>query len=256
MRGGPDFCYTCGKIRHSERNCPNSSLGGTGQQDNQFGPWMRAGGGKLSPPKERKGRQPVNTSPNKQRWGFKEGELVPKPSDKELSERGQAAEEGNTSTVCGQTVGIVQANEISPNKKRWGFKDGELVPKFSETGLRERNQAAEEEHGQTADVNQVNDKDDKAKQAQLQSEMRLCGGQLNVVLEKSVEQSSKEVECSGEHASGGSIRGWGGNVQPQKIYMHKKQVEYSTDNQEITRRESETKAKQTSHREKESTAAG
>ena len=61
----------------------------------------------MSPQKERRGKQDASISPNKQRWGFKDGELVPKPSDRELSERVQAAEEGNTSTVCGQTVGIV-----------------------------------------------------------------------------------------------------------------------------------------------------
>ena len=41
----PDFCYTCGKIGHSERNCSDGIQLGKGHQDNQFGPWLRAGGG-------------------------------------------------------------------------------------------------------------------------------------------------------------------------------------------------------------------
>ncbi|XP_027178169.1 uncharacterized protein LOC113777336 [Coffea eugenioides] len=40
----PDFCYTCGKIGHSERNCSDGIQLGKGHQDNQFGPWLGAGG--------------------------------------------------------------------------------------------------------------------------------------------------------------------------------------------------------------------
>ena len=43
----PDFYYTCSKIGHSERNCSASVQVGKGQLDNQFGPWLRLGGGKL-----------------------------------------------------------------------------------------------------------------------------------------------------------------------------------------------------------------
>ena len=34
----PDFCYTCGKIGYSERNCTDSIQVEKGQADNQFGP--------------------------------------------------------------------------------------------------------------------------------------------------------------------------------------------------------------------------
>ncbi|XP_027150249.1 uncharacterized protein LOC113750482 [Coffea eugenioides] len=69
----PDFCYTCGTIGHGERNCTASIQVERGHLDNQFGPWLRAGEGKLSSQKERGSRQPVNISPNKQRWDLKMG---------------------------------------------------------------------------------------------------------------------------------------------------------------------------------------
>ena len=62
---GPDFCYTCGRIGHSERTCSASTLGRKGQQDNQFGPWLRAGGGKMLTQEERRGRQQANISQKK-----------------------------------------------------------------------------------------------------------------------------------------------------------------------------------------------
>lgn len=45
----PDFCYRCGRIGHSEKNCKVSVMTETGHLENQYGPWLRANGGKSSP---------------------------------------------------------------------------------------------------------------------------------------------------------------------------------------------------------------
>nr|XP_027098932.1 uncharacterized protein LOC113718215 [Coffea arabica] len=53
----PDFCYSCGRIGHSERSCGTSLSGNEGKKDNQYGNWMRAGNanGKMSPQKKQTG---------------------------------------------------------------------------------------------------------------------------------------------------------------------------------------------------------
>ncbi|XP_027171873.1 uncharacterized protein LOC113771491 [Coffea eugenioides] len=45
----PDFCYKCGIIGHSEKKCKNVVNIKKGQQENQYGPWLRAQMGKDPP---------------------------------------------------------------------------------------------------------------------------------------------------------------------------------------------------------------
>ncbi|XP_027098956.1 uncharacterized protein [Coffea arabica] len=47
-----DFCYSCGIIGHSERNCKEPAVVKSGQHQNQYGPWLRAVSSKGSPQKE------------------------------------------------------------------------------------------------------------------------------------------------------------------------------------------------------------
>ena len=70
----PDFCYKCGLIGHSERNCKCFISITKGKSENQFGPWLRANGGKASPQKE----QQSGYNPERSYWGFRNGELVPR----------------------------------------------------------------------------------------------------------------------------------------------------------------------------------
>ena len=53
---------------------------------------------------------------------------------------------------------------------------------------------SEEQHNLEDSEVTRDDRDAEEEQAQLEPETRLCGGQLNVVLEKVVEHSSKELE--------------------------------------------------------------
>ena len=48
---GPDFFYKCGIVEHSERNCKVFIFVSKRKLENQFGPWLRANGGKASPQK-------------------------------------------------------------------------------------------------------------------------------------------------------------------------------------------------------------
>ena len=72
----PDFCYHCGLIGHSERSCKTQIILSRGQSENQYGPWMRAGGGKLSPQKE--STYSHSKGNDKQHWLYRNGELIPK----------------------------------------------------------------------------------------------------------------------------------------------------------------------------------
>lgn len=66
----PDFCYKCGRIGHSERGCTIEVRIIKGQMENQFGPWLRPGGGKQSPRMKTKQNQGhVTKTPG----GMKEG---------------------------------------------------------------------------------------------------------------------------------------------------------------------------------------
>ncbi|CDP06234.1 unnamed protein product [Coffea canephora] len=69
----PDFCYSCGIIGHSEKNCKAPMVVKKGQHHNQYGPWMRVFGGRGSPQKE--SSQKIWT-PHKQVWKVRNGEMV------------------------------------------------------------------------------------------------------------------------------------------------------------------------------------
>ena len=81
-------------IGHSERGCKTQIILSRGQSENQYGPWMRAGGGKLSPQKEKSySNSKVN---DRQHWFYRNGELIPKFQtpilpQKELIEKSMAA---------------------------------------------------------------------------------------------------------------------------------------------------------------------
>ncbi|XP_027151970.1 uncharacterized protein LOC113752026 [Coffea eugenioides] len=79
----PDFCYSCGRIGHSERSCGTSLSGNEGKKDNQYGNWMRAGNanGKMSPQKKQTG---VIFNPQRRHWSYQNGDWVEK-------ERGETA---------------------------------------------------------------------------------------------------------------------------------------------------------------------
>ncbi|XP_027155881.1 uncharacterized protein LOC113756396 [Coffea eugenioides] len=81
----PDFCYKCGKIGHSDRTCKMHIALSKGQNENQYGPWMRAGGGKLSPQKE--SNSSYRKENEKQHWLYRNGELVPKYQSPSLQQR-------------------------------------------------------------------------------------------------------------------------------------------------------------------------
>ena len=44
-----------------------------------------------------------------------------------MRERGKAAEEGNTSKECDQTVGVIQVNEIVLSEEQHNLKDSEVI---------------------------------------------------------------------------------------------------------------------------------
>ena len=95
--------------------------------------------------------------------------MVPKTSGRELVERGQSSEYENTRKECRQIMGDRQRDAI-------------VTPKEQEN-MKEREEA-------------MDNRDGKEEQEQEKPERRLCGEQLNIVLEKVVEQSSKELEAA------------------------------------------------------------
>lgn len=66
----PDFCYKYGVIGHSERNCKVNVTINRRQNQNQFGPRMRAQGNRSVSQKE---ISHTIWTPNRQHWGFKKG---------------------------------------------------------------------------------------------------------------------------------------------------------------------------------------
>lgn len=72
----PDFCYHCGMIGHSESSCKTQIILSRGQSENQYGPWMRADGRKLSPQKEN--TYSHSKVDDRQHWFYRNGELIPK----------------------------------------------------------------------------------------------------------------------------------------------------------------------------------
>ncbi|XP_027061100.1 uncharacterized protein [Coffea arabica] len=82
----PDFCYRCGIIGHSERNCKVPITVEKSLSDNQYGPWLRANWGKGSP---RKGQNAGRGRQDKVVWGFKDGELVPNKTPEPIQGKGQ-----------------------------------------------------------------------------------------------------------------------------------------------------------------------
>nr|XP_027090415.1 uncharacterized protein LOC113711449 [Coffea arabica] len=87
----PDFCYNCGIVGHSEKKCKNVVTIRKGQQENQFGPWLRAQVGKNSPQKD--DRTSTFTS-DKQEWGFHNGEWVKKSGGKCIVQEGHLNRSG------------------------------------------------------------------------------------------------------------------------------------------------------------------
>ena len=72
----PDFCYSCMRIGHSGRTYKIEVIVRRGQLDNQYGPWLRAGSGRSSPPKTQPQK---NYTDDRTHWTFKNGELIPRP---------------------------------------------------------------------------------------------------------------------------------------------------------------------------------
>ncbi|XP_027177917.1 uncharacterized protein LOC113777071 [Coffea eugenioides] len=79
----PDFCYNCGIVGHSERNCKRLVLVDRGHLENQYGTWMRAGNGngRNSPQKEPLVRR---TPSDKHHWRLHNGNWVEVVKHKQL----------------------------------------------------------------------------------------------------------------------------------------------------------------------------
>nr|XP_027067674.1 uncharacterized protein LOC113693318 [Coffea arabica] len=69
----PDFCYNCGIVGHSERSCNVRRLLGGSTDENQYGPWMRAGNFRISPQKK---NARASEHSDRRYWVFRKGELV------------------------------------------------------------------------------------------------------------------------------------------------------------------------------------
>nr|XP_027082611.1 receptor kinase-like protein Xa21 [Coffea arabica] len=67
----PDFCYKCGIIGHSKRNCQRQDDKGVGKKDNQYGPWLRIGNVRSSQHKQQVG---TVYNPQKHHWRLQDGE--------------------------------------------------------------------------------------------------------------------------------------------------------------------------------------
>ncbi|XP_027157976.1 uncharacterized protein LOC113759597 [Coffea eugenioides] len=80
----PDFCYSCGVIGHSEKNCKFPVVVKKGQYQNQYGPWMRVFGGRGSPQKD--SSQKI-WMPHKQVWKVRNGKMI-RLEDLEKQEKG------------------------------------------------------------------------------------------------------------------------------------------------------------------------
>ena len=96
----PDFCYKCGIIGHSERKCKNEVNIKKGQQENQYGPWLRAQTGKVSPQKDGKSN---SYHPDRHVWGFQNGEWIRKDYGKS-SEQGSKPARPESSKGMSLTV--------------------------------------------------------------------------------------------------------------------------------------------------------
>ena len=75
----PDFCYNCGIVGHSERSCKERRLLGGSTDENQYGPWMRAGNIRVSPQNK---NVRVSEHSDRRYWSFRNGELIEQEKNK------------------------------------------------------------------------------------------------------------------------------------------------------------------------------
>ena len=119
-------------------------------------------GGKSSPQKESRGPQPASRSPSKQKWGFKDGELIPKPNGRELVER---------------SVPEILRNENVKNKS--GEQAESTMLTQAKAKLTDKEESKEAKVG-------------KETQELETSAWNIRGGNLNVVLERPVDHVLNE----------------------------------------------------------------
>ncbi|XP_027152250.1 uncharacterized protein LOC113752331 [Coffea eugenioides] len=121
----PDFYYNCGIVGHSERSCKDRRLLGGNTDENQYGPWMRAGNVRVSPQKK-----------NDRVWNGElvEQEKIKRHSNQSLLEVLKATGSGGGSNQEGESESLKVVSHNRVEGQVIGDKEDLELPQFNQEG--------------------------------------------------------------------------------------------------------------------------